>query len=1158
MERDGALPPMVAPLPWTRKARAPCASGRERGGREREGRGGMEEAAGTGTGTGTGAGAGALSGAEKEKLREKLALLRREYSQTVSRLRRARRAERARSHGRGGEARGDRRQPSPAEDGDSAVLDTSGGGREASSGVMEQGEGKSVCEDEEDLHRLLDFMSENEVLPADGNNTQTNTGSGGNQSDTNPSPTDLAVGNAEELLENQELETPSSPSPAEGGTAPGSSLNSCTVVEGLLFPLEYYVRTTRRMSSCQRKVDLDAVILSQLGRGKKGQRSKGRQRAAHSEHPSQERVGNDLESGAMLLPSGGAENDPGSSGGPQTSAPASSGSSTSLGSLSQNSITSTKPDQGRLQRKAKGRRSSCRAPAPRLPPGAALQLLTPRDGSHLSQEGQGEGKNSEPPLGKPSSPERRLSAAGEAEVTCTTQLASADPAPKGSQVLSKHSTTLTEQLQNPLQSCHSLTPGNETSAGRVGDLEANSPVCQADDHPLEPLRNQPLHGGCGAEQPPAPGIPLRRSLRCSGRQRGSPAPTDESKGGHSQAAGGGPAPLSPPALHPHASASLLSFRSLQYLIPRLGIRDFHLPNEEFGPLKLEKLVSSPVNDLEVFVPNVFGGGVASEGTAGTGMNPEEKRITSSLSLPSKNRRPKLPHGESPASKRELSTHELLFTPMGSVSAGAPTQPESQVSSSIFPVVGATPAGLPSGHSQVCPDTLPVPPSQLSLRPSKEISAQAMDGGECKAPALPLLWDTCGAESARKEEKQSATFPLESERGPDNKPAEGVDLEKHQQSESTEQRPCRAAPDQKTDVAEQLTPPDGLREESLQLVSKLKDSSGSCAVDVSTMWWEAAGSRELCVVLACESSVSLWKPLESNQWEKLHTWQLGEIPVIQIIPLPDTCNLVCIALGELEIEEIRLLLYSSEGDSFKQSLVKAGNIKAVLGLQERRLVSSSRTGQEQQVEMVSLAETGRSKDGQTLMPPEETVLSFAEVEGMREALVGSTAGNCIVVWNLRTGQLLKRMQIGYSYPASICHRAYPQAGLLFVVLSHPHAEENEPSGTPAFCLMAFNPKTALSTGVMFSSLPPGQAGRYLEGEVRDTSALALLSSGAIALWDLLGGHCTVLLPPEPPGRWALARWADTGTDTGTCLLAGQRDGTVCLYRYRYQHPEPGAA
>lgn len=47
---------------------------------------------------------------------------------------------------------------------------------------------------------------------------------------------------------------------------------------------------------------------------------------------------------------------------------------------------------------------------------------------------------------------------------------------------------------------------------------------------------------------------------------------------------------------------------------------------------------------------------------------------------------------------------------------------------------------------------------------------------------------------------------------------------------------------------------------------------------------------------------------------------------------------------------------------------------------------------------------RTKDGQTLMPPEETVLAFAEVEGMRDALVGTTAVNSIVVWSVFPSQL----------------------------------------------------------------------------------------------------------------------------------------------------------
>lgn len=54
-------------------------------------------------------------------------------------------------------------------------------------------------------------------------------------------------------------------------------LDSCTLVEGLLFPAEYYVRTTRRMTSSQSQPDMQAVILSQLSVGPH-RRSRGRGR----------------------------------------------------------------------------------------------------------------------------------------------------------------------------------------------------------------------------------------------------------------------------------------------------------------------------------------------------------------------------------------------------------------------------------------------------------------------------------------------------------------------------------------------------------------------------------------------------------------------------------------------------------------------------------------------------------------------------------------------------------------------------------------------------------------------------------------------------------------------------------------------------------------
>ncbi|NXO29685.1 PALB2 protein, partial [Cisticola juncidis] len=831
--------------------------------------------------------------------------------------------------------------------------------------------------------------SENEILPDSKNNTITKESKNreGHQSDTNiinPCPADNALDNAEELLENQQLEIQSRLSPAEKAAAPEGMLSSCTVVEGLLFPVEYYVRTTRQMSNCQRKVDLDAVILSQLGRSKKGQRSKCKQKDANPNQPSQERAQGDLEPGVLPFPFLGAENDQANSSSSQKSLPAASSSSTSLESMSQKSITSTRQEQRQSQRKQKGRRkSACKAPT--HPVSQELiesqnPTMANESSALLSNENQSEKENCDANLERSSSDERRLAQTGSAGTSSSMKTPQNAPFPKAGNTL------------------------------------------------------------------------------------------------------------------------------LQWLVPKLGIREFHLPNEEFGVLKLEKLKSSPVNDLEDFVS---GDSVAPEDTRDAQMKPKEKSLRSNLILPCKSGLPELPCMESPTSKKKLSLHELLFTPMGTVLAEAPTHPESQISSSIFPAVGATPGILPSVHSEVFPDTPSVP--ALAATPPSPRGAAALVLGDVahRDPAVPLHPSSCAAGAARNQEEQGTTFPSAAERGPENKPDETVSLEEHQQSENKEQESCRASPEQKKAVAEQLTPvlPDGPREESLQFVSELKECW--CAVDVSTVWWAAAGSRELRVVTACESAVSLWQPLAPSSWARVHTWHLREIPVIQIVPLPDTCNLVCVALGELEIGEIRLLLYSSETDSFKQSLVKTGNIKAVVGLKDRRLVSSSRTMQEQQLEVVWLSETGGSKDRQTLMPPEETVTAFAEVEGMREALVGTTAGSSVVVWNLKTGQLLRKMHIGYSYPASICHRAYSDSGLLFVVLSHPHAKESESSGSPAFRVVAFNPRTGRSAGVTFCCLPPGPAGRCLEGDVWDTAGAAVLTSGAVAMWDLLRGRCTAV-------------------------------------------------
>ncbi|KAM4595458.1 uncharacterized protein palb2 [Fundulus diaphanus] len=65
-----------------------------------------------------------------------------------------------------------------------------------------------------------------------------------------------------------------------------SVLDSCTLVEGLLFPAEYYVRTTRRMTLSQSQPDVRAVILSQLSAGRQ---RRGRGRGARRDCQQQDR-----------------------------------------------------------------------------------------------------------------------------------------------------------------------------------------------------------------------------------------------------------------------------------------------------------------------------------------------------------------------------------------------------------------------------------------------------------------------------------------------------------------------------------------------------------------------------------------------------------------------------------------------------------------------------------------------------------------------------------------------------------------------------------------------------------------------------------------------------------------------------------------------------
>uniref|UniRef100_A0A8C9PE29 Partner and localizer of BRCA2 n=1 Tax=Spermophilus dauricus TaxID=99837 RepID=A0A8C9PE29_SPEDA len=571
------------------------------------------------------------------------------------------------------------------------------------------------------------------------------------------------------------------------------------------------------------------------------------------------------------------------------------------------------------------------------------------------------------------------------------------------------------------------------------------------------------------------------------------------------------------------------------------LSNFQLPEDDFGPLMLEKLKSCSEKLIEPLESKMCGERyLVLEELSPKQIDAEMEDSEEDLIAILRKAHRQIPNLKHQPTNKGLSSSMILFTPLNTSASDDNSTPPVDLCSSALPMLGTTPALGSQAYcekssakviGQTCSTSqLSTPEDTVSLTSdSKQYDSFT------NSPKLGTSLHVSGRQEQPAHDHdsglQATPLPTESFTFRENQLCGNRCLELHKHSI------------EQTKVAD-LPTCDSLNPGSLQLISKLKNPSGSCSVDVSAMWWERAGFKEPCIITACEYVVSLWRPLDTWQWEKIYTWHFTEVPVLQIVPVPDVCDLVCVALGSLEIREIRALLCSSEDESEKQVLLKSGNIKAVLGLTRRRLVSSSGTLCDQQVEIMTFAEDGRSKEKQFLMPPEETILTFGEVQGMQEALLGTTIMNNIVIWNLKTGQLLKKMHIDDSYQASVCHKAYSEMGLLFVVLSHSCAKEREALGSPVFQLIVINPKTTLNVGVMLYCLPQGQAGRFLEGDVKDHFAAAVLTSGTIAIWDLLLGHCTAVLPPISDQNWSFVKWS--GTDSH--LLAGQKDGNIFIYRY----------
>uniref|UniRef100_W5MEE1 Partner and localiser of BRCA2 WD40 domain-containing protein n=1 Tax=Lepisosteus oculatus TaxID=7918 RepID=W5MEE1_LEPOC len=113
---------------------------------------------------------------------------------------------------------------------------------------------------------------------------------------------------------------------------------------------------------------------------------------------------------------------------------------------------------------------------------------------------------------------------------------------------------------------------------------------------------------------------------------------------------------------------------------------------------------------------------------------------------------------------------------------------------------------------------------------------------------------------------------------------------------------------------------------------------------------------------------------------------------------------------------------------------AGQVQAVLGLSGRRVACSVDTASRQTVDLFSLSERGRPVRTLSLDSAGQSVQALAAVEGETDALIGSTAAaGSIALWNMRTGQLLRRISLGLYNPGTVCLRGYSHHVRLSVLL-----------------------------------------------------------------------------------------------------------------------------
>ncbi|CAN9510218.1 unnamed protein product [Ophioblennius macclurei] len=902
---------------------------------------------------------------------------------------------------------------------------------------------------------------------------------------------------------------------------------TCTIVEGLLFPAEYYVRTTRRMSSSQTQPDMQAVILSQLnvqqrrrsrGRGRGQSKSNAENSNGHIQTnlPSQKTFPSSADSVTATLEKSGENSD---------SASISQMDSDAV--LSQ-SVTGAPPARGRRKRGRGRGRPQARSKSIAM----SLSQCPSADGTEL----------------------------------CFTQ---------------KETFLVQEEARPGLNHCtdSQLSPAvDETeSTSGSGQMQKVFPMFMK-------AGIKATHLPCGNR-----GSPSCQSLLLPSA---SPTPTS---------------PLPLPSLSP-----LLPIKGLS----TLSILDFHLPDEQFASLKLQKLrnvalelgiehFSSPSHNTrssyQRFNPHCFSNNSpvtllplplsvtptlsnsphADDHQAATlsvnlqNLSTEHKRRDESINQPSTDGQMTETCKEELTEKQtEIHSNNkqalLEFdqaNQCGENQRSFNTQAK-EAFSSDFPLQERPkePSNA-SAYSQTTRSPGDYPVNHLNVKSPAKVSEQPADvnlpaGGpttENKSTAHTQLLVSSPPASAP---YHFITPHLPSSTLTSSPMLPSLGITPHPDALSL---PLTSSPSTRLlpralsfspSIAHSGVEPQ-ISEEHADLT--MKEAAGECFKTHITHTLKAAAggslvdaccflgpSGTLCVAAAGKWAVCLWSQTSASDWSLKHTWTFNK-PVVNVFPVPDGAGMMCVTLGQLEISEVRMLSSSS----LTQKLLCEGVLQVVIGLSESRVVTSSPSATGSTLQVFKLSESSSPPTSHSLASPGVCVGALAPVDGLSDALIGTDESGRLFVWNLKSGQLLCTVVFGEDLSHTACLRGYSHCGVLFVLLQHHFLSSLEKeeekkalkdkTKDALFSLVAVNPLSGKSMLAARLYPPAAWTNGLCEADVNGTGVVGLSQRGCVCVWELEHGGSPRTLEALETDGWQLARWGEAGV-----LVTGHLNGDVTLH------------